>query len=68
MWRKGLLSNSRRNYCEFGFSVQLQKKEQRRKTITLVAYYEVVWSHQQVLLNEKRSYTDASIAVMNMAA
>ena len=30
-----------------------------------VACYEVVWSHQLVLLNEKRSYTDASIAVVN---
>ena len=45
--------------------MQLQKKEQRRKTISSVACYEVVWSHQLVLLNEKRSYTDASIAVVN---
>ena len=28
-----------------------------------VACYVVVWSHQLVLLNDKRSYTDASIAV-----
>ena len=25
MWRKRIFSDSRRNYCEFGFSVQLQK-------------------------------------------
>ena len=30
-----------------------------------VACYEVFWSHQLVLLNEKRSYTDVSIAVVN---
>ena len=36
-----------------------------RKTITSVACYEAVWSHQLVLLNEKRSYTDSSIAVVN---
>ena len=45
--------------------MQLQQQEQRRKTITSVACYEVVWSHQPVLLNEERSYTDASIAVVN---
>ena len=42
---KEFLSNSRRNYCEIGFSLQLQKKEQRRKTITSVACYNGVCSH-----------------------
>ena len=33
--------------------------------ITSVACYEVVSSHKLVLLNEKRSYTAASIALVN---
>ena len=39
--------------------------EKLRKTITLVACYEVVSSHKLVLLKERRSYTAASIALVN---
>ena len=46
----------------FGAVIKVRKTE---KNITSVACYEVVWSHKLVLLNEKRSYTAASIALVN---
>ena len=66
MWRKRIFKwQPSKLLWIWIFGAVTKVRTTEKNSITSVACYEVAWSHQLVLLNKKRSYTDASIAVVN---
>ena len=61
MWRKRILKWQPSKSLWIWIFGAVTKVRTMEKTITSVACYEVVWDHQLVLLNEKRSYTELVI-------
>ena len=66
MWRKRIFKwQPSKLLWIWIFGAVIKVRTTEKNFITSVACYEVVWSHKLVLLNEKRSYTAASIALVN---
>ena len=65
MWRKSIFKQQPSKLLWIWIFGAVTKVKTTEKNYTSVTCYEVVWSHKLVLLNGKRSYTDASIAVVN---